>query len=55
MQASEKIRVQTRYPADIHQWLTERAARNNRSMNGELVDILEKVKEEDEQKPKQAA
>ena len=37
--------TQARMPADLHQWLSNRAARNNRSMNGELVDILQKAKE----------
>ena len=48
-------KTQVRMPADVHQWLTSRAGRNNRSMNGELVDILKKAKEEDEQKTNQAA
>ena len=37
--------TQARMPADLHQWLAGRAGRNNRSMNGELVDILQKAKE----------
>ena len=37
--------TQVRMPAEVHKWLTARAARNNRSMNGELIDILEKAKE----------
>ena len=40
--------TQARMPADVHQWLAGRAARNNRSMNGELVDILQKAKEAEE-------
>ena len=48
-------KTQVRMPVDVHQWLAGRAARNNRSMNGELVDILKKAKEEDEQKTNQAA
>ena len=34
------IRMQVRYKSEVHQWLTERAAKNNRSLNGELMDIL---------------
>ena len=34
------IRMQVRYKNEIHQWLTLRAAKNNRSLNGELIDIL---------------
>lgn len=55
MQTSEIVRVQTRYPSEIHQWMKDRAARNNRSMNGELIDILEKVKEADEQESQKTA
>ena len=44
MTETEK-RTQVRMPTNVHQWLTARAARNNRSMNGELIDILEKAKE----------
>ena len=37
-------RTQTRIPADVHQWLTDRAKTNDRSMNAELVRILKEVK-----------
>ncbi|MEN9503057.1 MAG: hypothetical protein RI964_2342 [Pseudomonadota bacterium] len=45
MQTKPVIRVQTRYQPDIHQWLINRAGQHNRSMNGELMEILKEVKE----------
>ena len=36
--------TQLRMPDDIHQWVTERAKQNDRSMNAELVRILKEVK-----------
>jgi predicted HicB family RNase H-like nuclease len=51
----EKKQTQARMPADLHKWLANRAKQNNRSMNGELVGILEKAKEADEQKANQTA
>jgi hypothetical protein len=38
-------RTQARIPADVHQWLTDRAKTNDRSMNAELVRILKEVKD----------
>ena len=32
-------------PDDVHQWVTDRAKQNDRSMNAELVRILKEVKE----------
>jgi predicted HicB family RNase H-like nuclease len=40
-----KKQTQVRMPDDIHQWLTERAKQNDRSMNAELVRILKEVKD----------
>ena len=37
--------TQVRMPDDIHQWVTERAKQNDRSMNAELVRILKEVKD----------
>ena len=53
---SEK-RTQARIPTDIHQWLTERARRNDRSMNAELVRILRETKEKEaeQHKPSEGA
>ncbi|WP_084260315.1 Arc family DNA-binding protein [Thiothrix lacustris] len=33
-------KTQARMPAPVHQWLTDRAKTNDRSMNAELVRIL---------------
>lgn len=38
-------------PKGVHEWLTGRAAKHTRSLNGELVDILkcEQAREESEE------
>ena len=51
----EHKQTQARMPSNVHKWLADRAKRNNRSMNGELVDILEKTKEAEEEQAKQTA
>ncbi len=53
MQTKPVIRVQARYQADVHAWLAERAKRNSRSMNGELMYILKQVREEEKQEEQQ--
>ncbi len=40
MKAKSVIRIQTRYQPDIHKLLAERAEKNNRSLNCELMEIL---------------
>lgn len=40
----EVTRSQYRIPKEISDWLKKRAQRNKRSMNGEMVSILEKMK-----------
>jgi predicted HicB family RNase H-like nuclease len=47
---SQDKKTQARIPADVHQWLTERAKQNDRSMNAELIRILRQAKEAAEQK-----
>ena len=37
--------TQVRMPVEVHQWVTERAKQNDRSMNAELVRILKEVKD----------
>lgn len=46
-----QIRTQVRMPKGVHEWLTGRAAKHTRSLNGELVDILkcEQAREESEE------
>ena len=55
MNKSPVIKVQVRYKNEIHQWLTIRAARNNRSLNGELMDILIRAMEAESQATNKAA
>lgn len=55
MKQPQETRTQVRIPSDVHQWLIERARRNDRSMNAELVRILRETKESDEQKAREAA
>lgn len=40
---SQEKKTQARMPAEVHQWLTDRAKTNDRSMNAELVRILKEV------------
>ena len=46
---SKDVRTQTRIPENVHQWRTERAKRNDRSMNAELVRILRERMENESQ------
>ena len=41
---SQNKKTQARIPAEVHQWLAERAKTNDRSMNAELVRILKEAK-----------
>jgi len=40
-------KTQTRIPAPVHQWLTDRAKTNDRSMNAELIRILKAAMEKE--------
>lgn len=40
------IRTQVRIPAALAEWLKEQARANRRSMNGELVEKLEKARQQ---------
>ena len=42
-------------PAEVHQWLTDRAKTNDRSMNAELVRILKEAMEKEVEQKKTAA
>ena len=35
--------TQARMPVEVHQWLTDRAKSNDRSMNSELIRILKEA------------
>lgn len=54
MNQPQEIRTQVRFPSDIHQWLTERARWNDRSMNSELVRILRETKNKEAEENKQS-
>ena len=45
---NKQIRTQVRIPEGIHRWLTSRATKHTRSLNGELVDILKAEQVRDE-------
>ncbi len=45
MQTKPVIRIQTRYQPEVHQWLTVQARANNRSLNGQLMEILKDAME----------
>ena len=45
---TQTIRTQTRFKLDLHAWLADRAKRNNRSLNGELMEVLKQLKEAEE-------
>lgn len=50
----KKTRTQVRMPVETHKWIIQSAAKNNRSMNGEIVrmlnEVIEREKEEAEKK-----
>lgn len=48
-------RTQVRMPVKIHSWLSDRANRNNRSLNGEMITIFqtEQAKEEADKQVKE--
>lgn len=50
-----ETRTQIRIPKSVHTWLAERAKRNDRSMNAELVRILRERMEADTQATDTAA
>lgn len=40
----EHVRVTTRFPKEIAEWLKSMAKEQNRSMNGQLVQLLVQMK-----------
>ncbi|WP_022952677.1 Arc family DNA-binding protein [Leucothrix mucor] len=48
-------KTQVRLPAATHQWIVKAASENNRSMNGEIVRMLNEVIEREKEKPKPEA
>ena len=47
-------RTQVRLPKTIHDWIVQSAAKNNRSMNGEIVRMLNEVIQMEQAKQKKA-
>ena len=43
-------RTQVRMPEKVHSWLTDRATRNNRSLNGEMITIFQAVQSKEQDK-----
>ncbi|MEW6460370.1 MAG: Arc family DNA-binding protein [Pseudomonadota bacterium] len=41
---SQVTRTQVRIPTDLMEWIKQMAREQNRSMNGQLVEMLEQLK-----------
>ncbi len=41
----KRISLQTRLPPDLHQWLSNLAVRNERTLNAEVIRILKQARE----------
>lgn len=48
MKKNELIPTTMRLPDDLRKWLKIRAITNNRSLNGEVIEIFEREKQRDE-------
>lgn len=46
------VKTQVRIPIAIHQWIVKTATANNRSMNGEIVQMLNEIIESQKEIPK---
>jgi hypothetical protein len=53
-QAREISRMQLRLPTDLKDWIKQHAAENCRSLNGEIVSILEQCRANGNGKSKKA-
>lgn len=42
-----EAKVQVRLPQDVHAWIVNFASRNDRSMNGQIIQILRNMMRED--------
>lgn len=49
----EYIRATTRIPNDVAEWLKSKAKAQSRSMNGQLIECLKKLMQEDDVSQKQ--
>ncbi|MBD3643536.1 Arc family DNA-binding protein [Alcanivorax sp.] len=43
------LRTQTRIPADLAEWLKDKAKSESRSMNGQLVALIREAKQKEAQ------
>ncbi len=43
---NKEIKTMARMPCDIHDWFRRYAKKNNRSMNGQLIAILQEIREQ---------
>jgi hypothetical protein len=41
---SEQARTQVRFPGELMEWLKQQAREQNRSMNAQLVEIIQQAK-----------
>ena len=41
---SELLRTQVRFPGDLMEWVKQQAKEQNRSMNAQLIEILQQAK-----------
>ena len=46
-----EIRTQLRLPTPLHAWLRQHCKQQNRSMNGQIVEILTSAKRQTEESP----
>lgn len=43
----QPLRTQTRIPAELADWLKEKAKQENRSMNGQIVQLIREAKQKE--------
>lgn len=48
---SEESRMTLRLPADLYEWLKDDAANNRRSLNAQVVEILDSHRRQTEKQP----
>ena len=50
MKADELRKLTLRIPSKLQKWVKQEGKNNSRSMNGEIVELLKKAKEQAEQR-----
>lgn len=48
MDENETVRSQVRLPVDLWDWLKVKAKRENRSLNGQIAEIIKEARQRDE-------